>query len=110
RPAGQAAPRQIRRDGRLQRQLMAALIEVRFKGNRRGAYRWALDAPLPTRDDPVLVEAERGLELGFVHAVGAAMETACGGCTSCGPTTPDPGSADAETARPRVVRLATTAD
>lgn len=86
---------------------MAATIEVRFKGNRRGAYRW-LDAAPPILHEPVLVETERGLDLGFVHAMGDAVETKCGGCDSCGPA--DAATTSADTARPQVVRRATAAD
>jgi cell fate regulator YaaT (PSP1 superfamily) len=58
-------------------------VEVRFKGNRRGFYDWAV-ATAPLRlDEPVLVEAERGLDFGRVNAVGDTALAKCGGCTSC---------------------------
>ncbi len=84
-------------------------VEVRFKGNRRAFHDWAeADAPLRL-DEPVLVAVERGIDFGRVNSVGDAALAKCGGCTSCGPDdAPDP--AAAETARPLVLRRATTAD
>lgn len=67
---------------------MPQTIEVRFKGNRRGFYDW-LDADAPLRlNEPVLVEAERGLDFGYVNTTGEAALAKCGGCDSCG--VPDP--------------------
>jgi cell fate regulator YaaT (PSP1 superfamily) len=58
-------------------------VEVRFKGNRRGFYDWAV-ATAPLRlHEAVLVEAERGLDFGRVNAVGDIALAKCGGCTSC---------------------------
>ncbi len=60
-----------------------ALIEVRFKGNRKDIYTWDSAAPLAI-GDPVVVEAERGLDLGVVSAVGEAAQKKCGiGCGGC---------------------------
>lgn len=67
---------------------MAQTIEVRFKGNRRGFYDW-LDPDAPLRlNEPVLVEAERGLDFGYVNTTGEAAAAKCGGCDACG--IPDP--------------------
>jgi cell fate regulator YaaT (PSP1 superfamily) len=67
---------------------MAQTIEVRFKGNRRGFYDWLdQDAPLKL-NEPVLVEAERGLDFGYVNTTGDTASAKCGGCDSCG--VPDP--------------------
>ena len=44
------------------------LIEVAFKGNRKEFFRWEGDEPLTPRT-PVIVEADRGEDLGIVHAV-----------------------------------------
>jgi cell fate regulator YaaT (PSP1 superfamily) len=67
---------------------MPQTIEVRFKGNRRGFYDW-LDAENPLRlNEPVLVEAERGLDFGYVNTTGETALAKCGGCDSCG--VPDP--------------------
>ncbi|MEO8478955.1 MAG: regulatory iron-sulfur-containing complex subunit RicT [Gemmatimonadota bacterium] len=84
---------------------MSGTIEVRFKGNRRGAFAWTVSEASPRVGTAVLVEAERGIDLGFVNAVGDAAEQKCGGCDSCGP-----GEASAEPERRRVVRLASDAD
>jgi cell fate regulator YaaT (PSP1 superfamily) len=47
-----------------------ALVEVAFKGNRREFFRWEGDAPPPPRA-PVIVEVDRGQDLGRVHTTGA---------------------------------------
>ncbi len=85
-------------------------IEIRFKGNRRAFYQW------PSPDDPlrlqeaVIVEAERGLDLGRVSAVGEVAQKKCGsGCgSSCGPAAD--AAAPAAAAAPRVVRRAAQED
>ncbi len=62
---------------------MPELVEVRFKGNRKDMYTWDRDAPLVVGDS-VVVEAERGLDLGVVSAVGEIAQTKCGiGCSGC---------------------------
>jgi cell fate regulator YaaT (PSP1 superfamily) len=45
------------------------LIEVEFKGNRREFFLWETD-DLPALNAPVIVEADRGEDLGRVHAIG----------------------------------------
>lgn len=45
------------------------LIEVAFKGNRKEFFRWDSEDALPLRA-PVIVEADRGEDLGRVHATG----------------------------------------
>ncbi|MBW7933273.1 MAG: hypothetical protein H3C62_06570 [Gemmatimonadaceae bacterium] len=52
---------------------MEHLIEVAFKGNRREFFRWAHEAPPPVRA-PIIVEVERGEDLGRVHATGELAE------------------------------------
>lgn len=100
--------------------MSAQTVEVRFKGNRRGFFDWpVLTAPL-RMNEPVLVEAERGLDFGRVNAVGDAALAKCGGCSSCtvSPATgvegrgtsvdespPEPKPAG-EAARPQVIRRA----
>ena len=59
---------------------MAHLIEVAFKGNRREFFLWNGDAPPPLRT-PVIVEADRGEDLGTVHAVGDLAALRAKGCT-----------------------------
>ncbi|HVZ77963.1 MAG TPA: regulatory iron-sulfur-containing complex subunit RicT, partial [Gemmatimonadaceae bacterium] len=48
---------------------MAHLIEVAFKGNRKDFFLWEHDEP-PALKAPVIVEADRGEDLGRVHAIG----------------------------------------
>jgi cell fate regulator YaaT (PSP1 superfamily) len=48
---------------------MAQVIEVAFKGNRKDFFLWDADNP-PALKTPVIVEADRGDDLGYVHAVG----------------------------------------
>ncbi len=62
---------------------MPELVEVRFKGNRKAFYTWE-DARDLTVGDAVVVEAERGRDLGLVSALGAVAERKCGvGCEGC---------------------------
>jgi cell fate regulator YaaT (PSP1 superfamily) len=64
------------------------LIEVAFKGNRKEFYSWEGDEPPPLRAS-VVVEADRGEDLGTVHAVGEMAQKRCTGCThGCGTSTP----------------------
>jgi cell fate regulator YaaT (PSP1 superfamily) len=58
-------------------------VEVRFKGNRRGFYDWPVMTALLRVGEAVLVDAERGLDFGWINTVGAAALAKCGGCTSC---------------------------
>ncbi len=50
---------------------MAHLIEVAFKGNRKDFFIWEQDE-IPPLKAPVVVEADRGEDVGRVHAVGDA--------------------------------------
>lgn len=80
------------------------LVEVRFKGNRRGFYRW-LDVEDPLHlEEPVIVEADRGLDLGRIQSAGETAAKKCGtGCsTGCG-TDEDAPKPDSE---PKVLRRA----
>lgn len=62
---------------------MPELVEVRFKGNRKDIYTWDSGQPLVV-GDPVVVEAERGVDLGVVSAVGELARKKCGiGCSGC---------------------------
>jgi cell fate regulator YaaT (PSP1 superfamily) len=45
------------------------LIEVTFKGNRRDFFLWEADDPPPLRTG-VIVDADRGEDLGYVHSTG----------------------------------------
>ena len=87
---------------------MSQTIEVRFKGTRKAYFTWAeADAPLRV-GDAVLVEAERGRDLGRITAVGDVAEKKCaGGCSGCAVG----GDATAAESAPKpVVRRATRED
>ncbi|HEX9692854.1 MAG TPA: regulatory iron-sulfur-containing complex subunit RicT [Gemmatimonadales bacterium] len=59
------------------------VVEVRFKGNRKGFYTLEADEALGL-GDAVVVAAERGEDLGYVSAVGDAAARKCGvGCAGC---------------------------
>src|SRR5687768_12865967 len=67
---------------------MPHLIEVAFKGNRREFFIWDGDEP-PRMHAPVIVEADRGEDLGRVNAVGELAERRCSGCAhGCGTERP----------------------
>jgi cell fate regulator YaaT (PSP1 superfamily) len=55
------------------------LIEVCFKGNRKEFFLWEGEDP-PSLKSPVIVEADRGEDLGHVHAVGELAEVRARGC------------------------------
>jgi cell fate regulator YaaT (PSP1 superfamily) len=58
-------------------------VEVRFKGTRKAYFLWAGEEPLRV-GEAVIVEVERGRDLGRVTAVGALAEKKCGGgCSGC---------------------------
>jgi cell fate regulator YaaT (PSP1 superfamily) len=62
---------------------MPQTIEVRFKGTRKAYFLWADEADPIRVKEPVIVEVERGRDLGRVTAVGDTAAKKCGGCTSC---------------------------
>jgi cell fate regulator YaaT (PSP1 superfamily) len=80
-------------------------VEVRFKGTRKAYFLWTGAEQLRV-GEAVIVEAERGRDIGHVTAVGELAEKKCGGCTSC--------STSAVAAEPeplkRVLLRATTED
>ena len=60
-----------------------AVVEVRFKGNRREYFTSDQEPPLGI-GDPVLVPVDRGQDLGHVSAIGDAAELKCSaGCGGC---------------------------
>jgi cell fate regulator YaaT (PSP1 superfamily) len=59
---------------------VAHLIEVAFKGNRREFFLWEGEAP-PAPRTAVIVDADRGEDLGHVHAVGDLAALRAKGCT-----------------------------
>lgn len=85
---------------------MPQTIEVRFKGNRRAFFAWPHDADPPRQGHAVVVEAERGVDLGHVQSAGPVADKKCGGCDGCGPA--PAGAAPAP--YPTVVRQAAPAD
>ncbi len=85
---------------------MAATVEVSFKGIRKDYFRWeADDDPLRLRD-AVIVETDRGHDLGRVSAFGDTAARKCGGCSGCGPA---PADTEPPPLRP-VIRVATPDD
>jgi len=85
---------------------MPETIEVRFKGNRRAFHSWHDRNDPLSRDTPVVVTVERGLDFGYVNSTGDTAASKCGGCDGCGPAT-----AGAEpTELPRIIRRATPDD
>ena len=68
---------------------MAHLIEVAFRGNRKEFFQWDAETA-PALRAGVIVEADRGEDLGRVHSTGELAEIRCKGCAhGCG-TTPPP--------------------
>ena len=61
---------------------MSLTVEVRFKGTRKAYFLWSEEEPLRI-GEAVIVEAERGRDLGHVTAVGEVAEKKCGGCSGC---------------------------
>src|SRR5215510_12136056 len=63
---------------------MPQTVEVRFKGTRRDFFLWP-DEQNPLRlKEAVVVELERGQDLGLVQTSGELAEKKCGGgCTAC---------------------------
>lgn len=53
---------------------MSDLIEVAFKGNRKEFFRWEDVVPPPAPRTHVIVEGDRGEDMGQVHAVGELAE------------------------------------
>ncbi len=68
---------------------MSRTVEVTFKGTRRGYYT-APESGEPLRvGESVVVEAERGRDLGRITALGEVADKKCGGCSGCA-TRPSP--------------------
>jgi len=90
------------------------VVEVRFKGNRKGYFSWPTEDPTSLRlDDPVIVEVERGQDCGRVTAVGDLAAKKCERCGDCG-LSPHPPlhnvERGSEGVRQRVIRRATEGD
>ncbi|MDP9178755.1 MAG: hypothetical protein M3O61_13815 [Gemmatimonadota bacterium] len=68
---------------------MAHLVEVSFKGNRKEFFLWDYPDPPPLKA-AVIVDADRGEDLGYVHALGELAQKRNGGCAhGCGTAAPD---------------------
>ena len=84
---------------------MSTTVEVRFKGNRREYFTWSGDVP-PASGAAVIVEVERGEDLGLVGVVGEPAVKkcirACDGCSAA--------EAIAQKATRRILRLARPED
>jgi cell fate regulator YaaT (PSP1 superfamily) len=79
---------------------MTHLVEVAFKGNRKEFYLWDGEEA-PRVSSSVIVEADRGEDLGRVHSVGELATRRCSGCShGCGSEQP----------RLRMLRPATSDD
>jgi len=63
---------------------MPQTVEVRFKGNRKGLFDWPDSDDLLRMRDAVIVDADRGQDLGRISAVGETALKKCGsGCGGC---------------------------
>ncbi len=63
---------------------MPQTVEVRFKGTRKAYFVWENEADPIRLKDAVIVEVERGRDLGRVTAVGDMATKKCGtGCSGC---------------------------
>ncbi|HEV7365901.1 MAG TPA: regulatory iron-sulfur-containing complex subunit RicT [Gemmatimonadales bacterium] len=62
---------------------MSQTIEVRFKGTRKAYFLWEEEADPIRVKECVIVEVERGRDLGRVTAVGDMAAKKCGGCSGC---------------------------
>ncbi|MFI5234842.1 MAG: stage 0 sporulation family protein [Gemmatimonadales bacterium] len=80
---------------------MTQLVEVRFKGNRKDYYQWSAADDALHLEERVIVEAERGFDLGRVTAAGESAEKKCNSCAGC-----ERGATPAAATRPAVVRRA----
>jgi cell fate regulator YaaT (PSP1 superfamily) len=62
---------------------MGQTVEVRFKGTRKGYFLWEDEADPIRVKEAVVVEVERGRDLGRVTAVGDMATKKCGSCSGC---------------------------
>jgi len=65
------------------------LVEVAFKGNRKEFFLWDYPDPPPLKA-AVIVDVDRGEDLGYVHALGELASKRNGGCShGCGNSLPE---------------------
>jgi cell fate regulator YaaT (PSP1 superfamily) len=68
---------------------VAHLVEVAFKGNRKEFFLWDYPEPPPLKA-AVIVDVDRGEDLGYIHALGELAQKRNGGCShGCGTTLPE---------------------
>ncbi|HEX2693824.1 MAG TPA: regulatory iron-sulfur-containing complex subunit RicT [Gemmatimonadaceae bacterium] len=68
---------------------MPHLVEVAFKGNRKEFFLWDYPDP-PALNAAVIVDVDRGEDLGYVHALGELAEKRNNGCAhGCGTALPE---------------------
>jgi cell fate regulator YaaT (PSP1 superfamily) len=68
---------------------MPHLVEVAFKGNRKEFFLWDYPDP-PALNAAVIVDVDRGEDLGYVHALGEHAEKRNSGCAhGCGTSLPE---------------------
>jgi cell fate regulator YaaT (PSP1 superfamily) len=68
---------------------VAHLVEVAFKGNRKEFFLWDYPDPPPLKA-AVIVDVDRGEDLGYIHALGDAAEKRNSGCAhGCGTALPE---------------------
>ena len=68
---------------------MAHLVEVAFKGNRKEFFLWDYSDP-PPLNAAVIVDVERGEDLGYIHSLGDLAQKRNGGCShGCGTSLPE---------------------
>jgi cell fate regulator YaaT (PSP1 superfamily) len=68
---------------------MPHLVEVAFKGNRKEFFLWDYPDP-PALNAAVIVDVDRGEDLGYVHALGEHAQKRNSGCAhGCGPLMPE---------------------
>jgi cell fate regulator YaaT (PSP1 superfamily) len=67
---------------------VAHLVEVAFRGNRKEFFLWDYPDPPPVKS-AVIVDADRGEDLGYVHSLGELAQKRNGGCAhGCGTSAP----------------------
>ncbi len=67
---------------------MSHLVEVAFRGNRKEFFLWDYPEP-PALKSAIIVDADRGEDLGIVHSLGELAQLRNGGCAhGCGTSAP----------------------
>src|SRR3954467_11161421 len=69
--------------------MVAHLVEVAFKGNRKEFFLWDYPDPPPLKA-ALIVDVDRGEDLGYVHSLGDLAQKRNGGCShGCGTSLPE---------------------